>query len=103
MLVRTFGCCRVLFNDAVRLRQDMWRAGEKVFPSGVQRRVITEAKTRQEREWLAEVASVALVQSVRDAHRAYQNFFDSLAKRRKGGRWGILDSSLGRTPVSPFG
>jgi putative transposase len=33
---------------------------------------------------LSEVASVALVQSVRDAHRAYQNFFDSLAKRRAG-------------------
>ena len=84
MLARTFGCCRVVFNDAVRLRQDTLRAGERLSSSQVQRRVITEAKTGEERGWLAEVASVALVQSVRDAHRAYQNFFDSLAKRRRG-------------------
>ena len=88
MLARTFGCCRVVFNDAVRLRQDRWRAGEKLSPTEVQRRVITEAKTLQERGWLAEVASVALVQSVRDAHRAYQNFFDSHGGRRKGPKVG---------------
>jgi len=88
MLARTFGCCRVVFNDAVRLREDTWQAGEKITPTEVQRRVITQAKTGEERGWLAEVASVALVQSVRDAHRAYQNFFDSLAKRRKGRRVG---------------
>lgn len=38
--------------------------------------------------WLRDVASVALVQSVRDADRAYQNFVDSLTKRRKGRRMG---------------
>jgi transposase len=54
----------------------------------VQRRVITEAKAREERGWLAEVASVALVQSVRDAHRAYRNFTDSVSGKRKGGKVG---------------
>jgi putative transposase len=88
MLARTFGCCRVVFNDALRVREDSWNAGEKIIPTEVQRQVITQAKTREERRWLAEVASVALVQSVRDAHRAYQNFFDSLAKRRKGRKVG---------------
>jgi putative transposase len=88
MLVRTFGCCRVVFNDALRVREDSWKAGKKITPTEVQRQVITQAKTREERGWLAEVASVALVQSVRDAHRAYQNFFDSLAKRRKGRKVG---------------
>src|SRR5882757_8544421 len=88
MLARTFGCCRVVFNDALRVREDSWKTAEKLSPSEVQRRVITQAKTRAERGWLAEVASVALVQSVRDAHCAYQNFFDSLVKRRKGRRVG---------------
>lgn len=88
MLARTFGCVRVVFNDAIRCREAARRAGEKISPTDVQRRVITEAKTTDERAWLREVASVALVQSVRDADRAYRNFFDSLAKRRRGRRMG---------------
>jgi putative transposase len=50
----------------------------------VQRRVITLAKLTPEREWLAGVPSVALVQACNDARRAYRNWFDSLAGRRKG-------------------
>jgi putative transposase len=88
MLARTFGCCRVVFNDALRIRDAAHKAGEVLSPSEVQRRVITQAKTREARGWLAEVASVALVQSVRDAHRAYQNFFDSHAGRRRGRKVG---------------
>jgi len=70
MLARTFGCCRVVFNDALRVRDTAYKSGERLSPTEVQRRVITQAKTRAERGWLAEVASVALVQSVRDAHCA---------------------------------
>lgn len=88
MLTRTFGCARVVFNDAVRCREAARRTGEIVSPTDVQRRVITEAKATEDRSWLREVASVALVQSVRDADRAYRNFFDSLAKRRGGRRMG---------------
>ena len=84
MLARTFGCARVVFNDALRCRDGAYRAGEKITPAEVQRRVITEAKTTPERGWMREVASVALVQSVADAHRAYQNFFDSVRGRRRG-------------------
>ncbi len=88
MLARTFGCARVVFNDALRCRDEAWRAGERLSPTEVQRRVITQAKATEERGWLSEVASVVLVQSVRDAHRACTNWFDSLAKRRKGRRVG---------------
>ncbi|MBL8927626.1 MAG: transposase [Pseudonocardia sp.] len=88
MLARTFGCARVVFNDAIRARQDAYQAGEKLGPTEVQRRVITVAKQSPERVWLGEVASVALVQSVRDAHRAHSNWLDSLTGRRKGRRMG---------------
>ncbi|QUQ68974.1 transposase [Kutzneria sp. CA-103260] len=84
MLARTSGCVRVVFNDAVRCRDEAYRAGEKVSSTEVQRRVITLAKAGEDRAWLGEVASVALVQSVRDADRAFRNWFDSMAKRRKG-------------------
>lgn len=83
-LARAFGCARVVFNDAIRLRDEAHQRGEKVSDTEVQRRVITLAKLTPEREWLGEVASVALVQSCQDARRAYRNWFDSLSGRRKG-------------------
>jgi putative transposase len=88
MLVRTFGCARVVFNDSLRLRDEMHAAGEKITDTEVQRRVITLAKMTPERAWLKEVASVALVQACQDARRAYANWFDSLSGRRKGRRVG---------------
>ena len=88
MLARTFGCARVVFNDAIRCWDEAYQAGQKIGPTEVQRRVITHAKTTPERSWLSEAASVALVQSVRDAHRAYRNWFDSMANRRTGPRVG---------------
>ena len=50
--------------------------------------MITAAKTTAERAWLAEVSSVALVQSVNDSRRAWRNFFDSVTGRRRGRRMG---------------
>ncbi|WP_206789128.1 RNA-guided endonuclease TnpB family protein [Amycolatopsis sp. MtRt-6] len=88
MLARTFGCARVVFNDAIRCRDDAYRLGVNLSPAEVQRQVITEAKARDERAWLSEVASVALVQSVRDAHRAFSNFFASVRGRRRGRKIG---------------
>jgi putative transposase len=87
-LSRIFGCCRVVFNDAVRLRQEAHRAGVVLSDTEIQRRVITVAKTTAERGWLREVPSVALVQSVNDARRAFRNFFDSAAGKRKGRKVG---------------
>jgi putative transposase len=86
MLGRVFGCCRVVFNDALRIRDDAYRAGVKLSDSEIQRRVITQAKTTVERAWLAEVPSVALVQSVNDSRRAWRNFFDSNTGKRRGRR-----------------
>jgi putative transposase len=83
-LARVFGCARVVYNDCLRVRDEAYAAGEKVSDTEVQRRVITLAKLTPEREWLAGVASVALVQACLDARRAYKNWFDSLTGRRKG-------------------
>lgn len=88
MLARTFGCARVVFNDALRARQDAYAAGQKLGDTDVQRQVVTVAKTTPEREWLAEVASVVLVQACQDARRAYRNWFDSLSGKRQGRRVG---------------
>jgi len=78
----------VVFNDALRTRQDAHGSGEKISDSEVQRRVVTAAKTTSERQWLGEVASVVLVQACQDARRAYRNWLDSLSGRRKGHKVG---------------
>jgi putative transposase len=84
VLARVFGCSRVVFNDALRARDEAYRAGVKLSDSEIQRRVITQAKKTTERAWLAEVSSVALVQSVNDSRRAWRNFFDSRTGKRRG-------------------
>src|SRR6478609_6490097 len=88
MLARVFGCCRIVFNDALRVRDDAYRAGVKLADSEIQRRVITQAKATTDRAWLCEVPSVALVQSVNDSRRAWRNFFDSVTGKRKGRKVG---------------
>lgn len=87
-LARVFGCCRVVFNDAVRLREQAYREGAKLSDTEIQRRVTAQAKTTAERRWLAEVSSVALVQSANDARRAFHNFFESRSGKRKGRKIG---------------
>lgn len=88
MLSRVFGCCRVVFNDALRLRDEAYQAGIKLSDSEIQRRVITVAKSTEARGWLCEVPSVALVQSVNDSRRAWRNFFDSISGKRSGRKVG---------------
>jgi putative transposase len=84
MLAQVFGCCRVVFNDALRVRDEAYRRGVKLSDSEIQRLVITQAKKTVERGWLAEVPSVALVQAVNDSRRAWRNFFDSRSGARRG-------------------
>ncbi|MFI6662218.1 RNA-guided endonuclease InsQ/TnpB family protein [Streptomyces sp. NPDC050523] len=88
-LARAFGCARVVFNDAVRAREDARTAGQP-FPTAGQlsRKLITEAKQTTGRSWLGEVSAVVLQQSLRDAETAYRNFFASLKGTRKGPKVG---------------
>jgi putative transposase len=86
-LARTFGCARVVFNDALAMRKAAYTAGKSRVPSGeLARRVITEAKRTPERAWLAEVSVDALQSSLRDLDAAYANFFASVSGKRRG-RW----------------
>ncbi|WP_264934419.1 helix-turn-helix domain-containing protein, partial [Streptomyces sp. A012304] len=88
-LARAFGCARVVFNDAVRAREDARLAG-RPFPTvgELSRKLVTAAKQTKERSWLGEVSAVVLQQSLRDMEAAYRNFFASLKGIRKGPRLG---------------
>ncbi|MFE5592022.1 RNA-guided endonuclease InsQ/TnpB family protein [Streptomyces sp. NPDC056549] len=88
-LAKAFGCARVVWNDALRIRLDAHQRGQPV-PSITElaKKVITEAKTTQERAWLGEVSAVVLQSSLRDLQASYSNFFASKKGTRKGPRVG---------------
>ncbi|MEU1281443.1 RNA-guided endonuclease TnpB family protein [Streptomyces sp. NPDC005805] len=81
-LARAFGCARVVFNDALRVREDARAAGLPVVTSAELGKRLTEAKRTEERAWLSEVSAVVLQQSLRDLDTAYRNFFDGLKGKR---------------------
>ncbi|GAA2294814.1 RNA-guided endonuclease TnpB family protein [Glycomyces scopariae] len=85
-LAKAFGCCRVVFNDVIALREAALAEG-RPWPGDaeVSRTVVTEAKRRPDRAWLAGTSAVALQQAVRDANRAYRNHFASRTGARAGG------------------
>ncbi|MFD7796349.1 RNA-guided endonuclease InsQ/TnpB family protein [Streptomyces sp. NPDC059759] len=89
-LARTFGCARVVYNDALALRKAAYQADRsRITVGALAKRVITEAKKTPERAWLAQVSVDALQSSLRDLDTAYSNFFASVTGRRRGRRVGL--------------
>jgi putative transposase len=80
-LAKLFGCVRVVWNDALNLCKV---SGGYLKPSALQQICITRAKRTGEREWLKDVSSVPLQQSLNDLGVAFKNFFESLNGKRKG-------------------
>jgi len=89
VLARTFGCARVVFNDALRIRKDAHTAGAPFPKTGdLSKLLITQAKKTPEREWLSNAPVGVMQQALRDLDTAYRNFFDSLSGKRKGPKIG---------------
>ncbi|WP_433522756.1 RNA-guided endonuclease InsQ/TnpB family protein [Nocardia pseudovaccinii] len=83
-LSRAFGCARVVFNDALRARQEARAAGEPYLSDATLSRALTAAKKTPGRAWLGEVSAVVLQQALADVNTAYRNFFASVSGKRKG-------------------
>jgi putative transposase len=82
-LARVFGCVRVVWNDALAL----CKQAEKLPSNGdLQKLCITQAKQTEQRQWLGEVSTIPLQQSIADLGVAYQNFFHSHKGKRKGAK-----------------
>ncbi|WP_405427688.1 RNA-guided endonuclease InsQ/TnpB family protein [Streptomyces erythrochromogenes] len=87
---RTFGCARVVYNDAPAAQKAAWTADRSRIATGaLAKRVITDAKRTPERTWLAEVSVDALQSSLRDLDKAYAIFFASVTGKRRGRRMGL--------------
>jgi putative transposase len=86
-LAKLFGCCRVVWNDALAHCVELYKSGEKKpHNSQLQKQFITQAKKTARRDWLKEVSNIPLQQSLDDLEQAYQNLFKSFKGKRKGKR-----------------
>ena len=83
-LARAFGCARVVFNDALRARQEAHEAELPYIADAEMSARLTAAKATPGRVWLGEVSSVVLQQALADLSASYRNFFASVTGKRKG-------------------
>lgn len=85
-LGRAFGSARVVYNDALRAREEAKAQGQPYISDADMSKQLTAAKKRPERAWLTEVSAVVLQQALADLNSAYRNYFDSQRERRPGPR-----------------
>ena len=80
LLAKTFGCCRYVYNWALRERTDAYyQRGERLSYEGTAQR-LTELKKQEAFTWLNEVSSVPLQQSLRHLDRGFRHFFEGRAR-----------------------
>ena len=75
---KQLGCCRVVYNDCLAFRKNAYEQQSKSITSNDTIKHIVTLK--QDKEWLKEVHSKVLQQSVRDMNQAYDNFFKHHSK-----------------------
>jgi putative transposase len=80
LLAKTFGCVRVAWNKILKARTDCYYQDGKSISYCKASAMLTNLKKESGFEWLSDVASVALQQSIRNQQTALKNFFDKRAK-----------------------
>lgn len=78
LINQTFGCCRLIYNKFLAMRDEAYENGLKVGYSQTSA-MLTELKKNADFAFLKEVDSIALQQSLRDLDRAFVNFFQKRA------------------------
>src|SRR6266700_2346704 len=80
ILARTFGCCRWVYNWALRLKTDAYREEGKRLSSDDLSALLPMLSHQHKTACLAEVSSSLFQQSLRPLNRAFANFFEDLTK-----------------------
>ena len=80
VLNRTFGCVRVVWNQALADRRRLWHAEGKGVSYAASDAALTEMKKESGLAFLTEVSSVPLQQALRHQHRAFTAFFAHRAR-----------------------
>ncbi len=79
ILAQTFGCCRYVYNWALRQRTDAYyQEGSRLYYEDTAQRLVL-LKKQEDTLWLNEVSSVPLQQALRHLDRAFRNFFEGQA------------------------
>jgi len=89
ILAQTFGCVRVAYNSALRLRSDSFKDGKRINYAASSA-ALTVQKKSPDFAFLREVSCIPLQQAVRHLQTAYSKFFAKRAKyprfKRKHGK-----------------
>lgn len=81
---KSIGCCRFVFNHYLSKRIDKYKESEKSLSYNDNANDLKNLK--KEYEWLKEVDSVSLQQTLKDLDQAYKNFFRRV---KQGGKVGF--------------
>lgn len=74
LFAKTFGCCRFVYNWALKMKIEAYKQEKRTVPyKEIQERMVNDLK--KENDWLAEVNSQSLLNSIRNLDTAYKNFF----------------------------
>ena len=83
---RTFGCVRVVWNGTLAARQTLYAMEHKSMSYKDTDAALTAMKKTPEFQWLNEVSSVPLQQTLRHQHTAFARFFAKRARFSMGSR-----------------
>ena len=80
LLAQTFGCVRFVYNHILRWRTDeYYNSGNSINYNATSKK-LTELKKNPEYQWLNEVSSVPIQQSLRHQQSAFKNFWEGRTK-----------------------
>lgn len=85
LLRKTMGCSRFVYNHFLALRIQEWTTNQKTVSYNETSSLLTQLKKEESANWLNDVSSVALQQSLQNLQEAYNNFFRGLKKKQKVG------------------
>ena len=78
LINQTFGCCRLVYNRGLAMREEAYKNGNKIGYSQTSA-MLTDLKRSGDFTFLKAVDSIALQQSLRDLDRGYVTFFQKRA------------------------
>ena len=78
LINQTFGCCRLIYNKGLAMRNEAYENGNKIGYSQTSA-MLTELKRCEDFAFLKVVDSIALQQSLRDLDKGFVNFFQKRA------------------------
>ena len=83
ILARTFGCCRFVYNWALRHKTDAFYHEQQRLYYRDLSEALTQLKKQPEYAWLSEVSAVPLQQALRHLDKAFMQFFEGRGKYPK--------------------